>query len=119
VGVAVSGFVVALVWLAFAGTRAGLSAALGAAFGAANLWAWAKIVAALLPDDAVTARTQSRGAWVLVALLKILVWVAVAALLMRHTLVAGAPLLVGLLTLPIGIAIGTLVSDRSAVQEEP
>jgi hypothetical protein len=39
-------------------------------------------------------------------------------LLMRHALVAPLPMLVGLLSLPFGIAIGSLVSDRDAVSEE-
>jgi hypothetical protein len=54
----------------------------------------------------------------LVASLKVLAWIAIAWLLMRHGLVAVAPMMVGLLSLPIGIAIGSLVSDRSAVPED-
>jgi hypothetical protein len=53
-----------------------------------------------------------------VAGLKVLAWGAIAWLLMRHGLISVAPLLVGLLSLPIGIAIGSLVSDRSAIPED-
>jgi|HubBroStandDraft_1064217.scaffolds.fasta_scaffold01597_7 hypothetical protein len=113
-----SGGVLSLATLAFFGVRAGLSAALGVALATGNLWAWARIVSALLPGDAGGAQAQSRTAWILVAGLKVLAWIAIAWLLMRHGLVAIAPMMVGLLSLPIGIAIGSLVSDRSAVPED-
>ena len=116
--VLIAGGVLSLGVLAFFGARAGLSSALGAALAAGNLWAWARIVTALLPDDAGVAQAQSRTAWILVAGLKVLAWIAIAWLLMRHGLVAVAPMMVGLLSLPIGIAIGSLVSDRSAVPED-
>jgi hypothetical protein len=118
VPVLIAGGVLALAVLAFFGARAGLSAALGAGLAAVNLWAWARIVLALLPDDAARANAQSPAAWVLVAGLKVLAWGAIAWLLMRHGLISVAPLLVGLLSLPIGIAIGSLVSDRSAIPED-
>jgi len=117
--VAMTGGVLATASFAFFGARAGISAAAGAALAGVNLWAWARIVAALLPEDQGGAHAQSRAAWVLVAGLKVLAWVAIAWLLMRHGLVQVGPLLVGLLSLPIGIAIGSLVSDRSAVPEDP
>jgi len=116
--VGATGGVLTLAAFAFFGSRAGLSAAAGAALAAGNLWAWARIVAALLPEGQGGAKSQSRAAWVLVATLKVLAWVALAWLLMRHGLVEPAPMLVGLLSLPIGIAIGSLVSDRS-IAEDP
>jgi hypothetical protein len=116
--VLLTGAVLALAAFAFSGTRSGLSAGLGALLAAGNLWAWARIVSALLPEDTAGAEAQSGLAWVLVAGLKILAWVAIAWLLMRHGLVAIPPFLVGLLALPIGIAIGSLVSHRSAVPED-
>jgi ATP synthase I subunit len=119
VAVGATGAALALGAFAFFGTRAGLSAAAGAALGAGNLWAWARIVSALLPESPGGARAQSRAAWVLVASFKVLAWIAVAWLLMRHGLVQVASMFVGLLSLPIGIAIGSLVSDRSAVPEDP
>jgi hypothetical protein len=102
---------------AFAGVQAGLSVALGGALAAGNLWILARIVSELLPTDSAGAEAQSRGGWALVAVLKILGLLAVAWLLMRHAIVAPLPMLVGFGALPIGIAIGSLVSDRSAPGE--
>ncbi len=118
IAVLIAGCVLSLSLIAFLGARASLSCAMGAALAAGNLWAWARIVSALLPDDSGAAQSQSRIAWIFVAGLKILAWLAIAWLLMRHGLVAVAPMMVGLLSLPIGIAIGSLVSDRSAVPED-
>jgi hypothetical protein len=116
--VLIAGSVLSLALFAFLGARSALSCALGAALATGNLWAWARIVSALLPDDSTAAQSQSRIAWIFVAGLKILAWLAIAWLLMRHGLVAVAPMMVGLLSLPIGIAIGSLVSDRSAVPDD-
>jgi hypothetical protein len=108
--------VLALFGLAFAGVPAGLSVALGGGLAVGNLWILARIVSELLPTDRAGAEAQSRGGWALVAVLKILGLLAVAWLLMRHApaIVSPLPLLVGFAALPIGIAIGSLVSDRSA-----
>jgi hypothetical protein len=95
------------------GPRAALSVGLGAALCGANLWALAHIVVALLPETGAAAQAQSRAAWALVALVKMLGVLAVAWLLMRGGLVSPLGMLVGLCGLPIGIAIGSLVSDRS------
>jgi hypothetical protein len=108
--------VLALFGFAFAGVPAGLSVALGGGLAVGNLWILARIVSELLPTDRAGAEAQSRGGWALVAVLKILGLLAVAWLLMRHApaIVSPLPLLVGFAALPIGIAIGSLVSDRSA-----
>ena len=58
------------------------------------------------------AEAQSRGGWAVVAVLKIVGLLALAWLLMRHAIVSPMPKLVGFGALPIGIAIGSLVSDR-------
>src|SRR5271156_932813 len=79
--VGTTGGVLALAAFAFLGARAGLSAAAGAGLAAANLWAWAGIVSALLPEGEGGAHAQSPAAWVLVAGLKVLAWVAIAWLL--------------------------------------
>jgi hypothetical protein len=102
---------------AFGGVTSGLSVALGGALAAGNLWVLARIVTELLPTDQAGAEAQSRGGWALVAVLKILGLLAVAWLLMRHAIVSPMPMLVGFGALPIGIAIGSLVSDRSAPGE--
>jgi hypothetical protein len=106
--------VLVLMALAVSDWGAGLSAAVGAALAAGNLWALARVVAALLPSDRPGAEAQSRGGWALAAGLKMFGLVAVVWLLMRRGFVSPLPMLVGFGALPIGIAIGSLVSDRSA-----
>jgi len=113
VAVAATGATMALAASVVSGPRAGASAGLGAALAVANLWALARIVAALLPATAPGAQAQSRAAWGLVALVKMVAVLAVAWLLMRHGLVSPVGMLVGVCGLPIGVAIGSLVSDRS------
>jgi hypothetical protein len=104
--------------LAFASVAAAVSVALGGALAAGNLWALARVVAALLPDSRPTAEAQSRGAWSLLAALKMVGLIAVAWLLMRRGIASPLPMLIGFGALPIGIAIGSLVSDRSGQTED-
>jgi hypothetical protein len=108
----VAGSTLALLALAFAGLRVGLSVLVGAGLAAGNLWLLARIVVELLPSDRAGAEAQSRGGWAVVALLKMFGLVALAWLLMRHGIVSPLPMLIGFGALPIGIAIGSLVSDR-------
>jgi hypothetical protein len=110
--VVITGGALALVALAFAGAAAALSVAAGAGLAAGNLWLLARIVTALLPDDRPGAEAQSRAGWALVAVLKMSGLLALAWLLMRHGIVSPLPMLLGFGALPIGIAIGSLVSDR-------
>jgi hypothetical protein len=116
--VALAGSVMALVGAAFMGLKTGLSVAVGAGIAAGNLWALARIVAALLPSDSTSASVQSRAGWALLALLKMGGLFAVVWLLMRYGVVSPLGMLVGFMALPIGIAIGSLVSDRSAAPED-
>jgi hypothetical protein len=112
--VAVAGGVLSLGALAFFGVATAFSVAIGAVIAVGNLWILARVIGALLPgeDEAEAARSQSRSAWSLVAILKLFGLVAVVWLLMRHGVVSPLPMLVGFGSLPIGIALGTLVSDR-------
>jgi hypothetical protein len=105
--------------LAFASGGAALSVACGGGLAAGNLWALARVVAALLPDSRRAAQSQSRGAWSLLAALKMVGLIAVAWLLMRRGVASPLPMLIGFGALPIGIAIGSLVSDRSGQTEDP
>ena len=111
--VAVAGAALVLFALALAGPGAAVSVAAGAALAAGNLWLLARIVSSLLPGDRVGAEAQSRAGWALVAVLKMFGLLALAWLLMRHGIVSPLPMLIGFGALPIGIAIGSLVSDRS------
>jgi uncharacterized membrane protein len=117
-GVAITGGVFALAAAVVAGPLTAFSVAVGAAVATANLWALARILAALIPRTEAGAQTQSRAAWGIVAIVKVLGLVAVVWLLMRHGIVSPIPMLVGFGALPIGIAIGSLVSDRSAASED-
>jgi hypothetical protein len=102
-------------WAVF-GARSALAVALGSGIATGNLWVLGRIVTALLPVEAAGARAQSRAGWVLVAMLKMVGLVGALWLLMRHGWVSPLSLMAGFGALPIGIAIGSLVSDRSAPQ---
>jgi hypothetical protein len=131
--VLLSGAALALPAYALFGVGAAISVAIGTLLAAGNLWVMAKVVTSLLPEEPRSgapgpqdpAEAQApgyrRAAWGLVAALKMLALLSVVWLLMRHALVAPFPMLVGLLSLPFGIAIGSLVSDRNAasVEEHP
>ncbi len=119
--VGLAGCLLAAGALELAGARAAISVALGAALAAGNLWALARVVTALLPDEgaapdarsrAARSSARNRGGWAAVALTKTFGLLAVAWLLMRHGIVSPLPMLIGFGSLPIGIAIGSLVSNR-------
>jgi hypothetical protein len=112
--VAVAGAGLAAAAAALFGPREGLSVAAGASLAAANLWALARVVSSLLPDEGQGAAAQNRGAWGLVAGLKTAGLLVAAWLLLRYRVAAPLPMLVGFCSLPIGIAIGSLMSDRRA-----
>lgn len=116
--VALIGALEALGALLFSGFGAALSVGAGAALAAGNLWLLARIIAELLPSDAEGAESQSRAGWALVAVLKMFGLLGGAWLLMRHGIVEPLAMLIGFGALPIGIAIGSLVSDRSAPSED-
>jgi hypothetical protein len=116
--VAVVGGVLSLVSLLFFGLSTAFSVGVGAALAAVNLWALARIVAALLPTGPAGARAQSKAAWGLLATIKLFGLIAVVWLLMRHGIVSPIPMVVGFGALPIGIAIGSLLSDRDATPDD-
>jgi hypothetical protein len=118
VAVACTGAAMAVVALFTFGLWSAFSVAVGAAIAAVNLWVLARVIANVLPSDAEGARAQSRAAWGLVAALKMLGLLAVVWLLMRHGVVSPLAMVAGLSALPIGIAIASLVSDRSAASED-
>ena len=120
VAVGLTGATFALVALAFFGVSAAFSVGVGAGLATVNLWALARIVAALLPGETGGPNGGTGGspgpsgavAWALLGIVKMFALFAVVWLLMRHGVVSGLPMVVGFGALPIGIAIGSLVSDR-------
>jgi hypothetical protein len=113
-GVAITGAVLSVGGFAVFGLWSGFSVAVGAAIATANLWVLARIVGALLPSDAAGANAQSRAEWALVAMLKMVGLIGGMWLLIRHGVVSPLGMAAGFGALPIGIAIGGLVSDRDA-----
>jgi len=112
--VAITGAAASAGALVLAGPATAFSVVVGGAIATANLWVLARIVTALLPTDEGAARAQSRAGWALLGVLKMLGLLLLLWLLMRHGIVSPLPLFIGLGALPIGIAIGSLVRDRSA-----
>jgi ATP synthase I chain len=114
VSVAVVGVGLSIAALCVFGLSVAWSVAIGGAIAALNLWALARIMVPMLPADEAGARPGKRGRHALAAILKMLGLVGGVWLLMRHGVVSPIPMVVGFGSLPIGIVIGSLVSDRSA-----
>jgi hypothetical protein len=112
--VAVAGAVMTAGAIALFGPREGISVAAGAGLATGNLWALGRVVVSLLPEESGAAAAQSRGAWGLVAALKTAGLLVAAWALLRYRVAAPLPMLVGFGALPMGIAIGSLMSDRRA-----
>jgi hypothetical protein len=117
--VAIAGGVMTVCAFAVADRSSAFSVAVGAGVATGNLWILARIVHALLPRNAEGARAQSRAGWALVASLKMVALIGGVWLLMRHGVVAPISMMLGFGALPIGIAIGSLVSDRNAPGDVP
>jgi hypothetical protein len=113
VGIAIVGAAFSVAATILWSLRAGWSVAAGAAVGALNVYAIARIVAALAPADDV-GRPQSRVVWALLAVLKLLGLFSIVGLLIGYRLVSPPAMVGGFAALPFGIAIAQLVSDRSA-----
>lgn len=91
------------------GVHTGLSVAVGSAAAAANLYALAKIIRALVTPGA----SRSAAAWTIAFILKLFFLFGGFWLLLSWGVVSALPLAIGYGTLPIGIAIGSLVSDKA------
>lgn len=98
--------------------QAGLSAGIGALIAATNLYVLARVVLAIAKDTAEGGRSDDarRGTrlWVVIAVLKLAILFGGVYVLIRFGAVQPLALAVGLGTLPIGIAMSSLVRDRSA-----
>jgi len=106
VGVGLTGGAVSLF-----GPSVAWSVGVGAALATLNLWALARVIIGRGGNEA-PGRRQG-----VLAALKMFGLVAVVWLLMRHGVTAPIPMVVGLGSLPIGIVIGSLVSDRSVPEQ--
>jgi ATP synthase I subunit len=108
IAVAACGAALALGALVLFGRKAAMSVGIGAVVAEVNLWTLARIVSAMLRDERA-------GVWTSVAFLKMLALFVVVGLLMRYPVVAPLSMIVGFGALPIGIAIGSLLGDRSVL----
>jgi hypothetical protein len=86
------------------------SVAVGSFIAVANLWTLARVVSASLRGM----RKRRSASWVPLAVLKTGGLFAVVWLLLRYGGVTPIAMTIGLAALPIGIAIGSLVSDIAA-----
>lgn len=94
------------------------SVGVGATIATLNLWILARIMRALMPAEGENAQPGANKGWALAALLKMLGLFAGVWILMSRHLVEPLPLLCGFGALPIGIAIGSMVSDRTAARKK-
>jgi hypothetical protein len=110
--VATIGIVAAAAALAVFGRNRGLGVAIGAALATANLWAFARIGAAVL-------RRPGAGVpWALLAPIKLgLLFAAVVAVL-KADLAGPIDFLVGYLALPVGIVLAQLLGGRSEFENQ-
>lgn len=107
--VVATGLLFALVGGTQFGGKVGLSVAVGSSIAASNLYVLARIIDALMSPGA----TKSVGGWSLAFALKLLFLFGGIWLLLSWQVVSALPLAIGYATLPIGIAIGSLVSDKA------
>ncbi len=110
--VAVVGAALTVGAAAFRGEVAALSVAMGGLTALANLYVLSRIVSALAVPFA-DARSNAAFAWGVIALGKMMVLFGGLWLLMTRHLVDPIALVAGYGSLPIGIAIGAVVSDKT------
>jgi hypothetical protein len=113
VAVVASTAVMTLGSLVLFGAKVALSVTVGGLVAAANLWALARIVVSLLPDQSENATPASRLAWSLAAAAKVVALLAVLFFLTSSRFVSPMALVCGFGALPIGIAMSSFVRDRS------
>jgi hypothetical protein len=109
--VAGSAAALALGSLAVCGPAFARSVVVGGTLATANLWVLSRVVDAFLTGSGPRA---ARQAWRAVGPFKTVGVLVVATLLLAGGVAAPLPFLVGLCSLPIGIAIGALVINRGA-----
>jgi hypothetical protein len=107
VGVAALGALMAVTAEFTWGTRMAISVGTGAAIATSNLYVLSRIVGAMIRGG------SGAGAWGVIAFVKMLALFGGIWLLMTRGLVDPIGLVVGYGSLPIGIAIGSIVSDKA------
>jgi hypothetical protein len=101
----------AFVW----GTRFALSVGAGAAIAGSNLYVLSKIVGAMMGrGTSGESPGASAGTWGVLAMVKMVVLFGGIWIVMTKGLVDPMGLVVGYGSLPIGIAIGSIVSDKTS-----
>ncbi len=110
--VAVSGACLAIGLFVEGGVVSGVSAAVGAGVAVTNLYVLSRIVFSFAIPY-VDAKENAGFAWGVIALGKMMVLFGGLWVLMTHHWVDPIPLVVGYGSLPIGIAIGAVVSDKT------
>lgn len=108
--VVASGVLFALVAATKFGGKAAFSVAAGSAMAASNLYVMARIIDALVSPGA----SKSVAGWSVAFGFKLLFLFGGIWLLLTWQVVSALPLAIGYGTLPIGIAIGSLVSDKAS-----
>jgi hypothetical protein len=93
------------------GLRAAVSVAVGVLIAVANLYGLARILGALV--GARTGEDPNAGIWGVLAVVKVVGLFGGVWLLMTSHLVDPIGLVVGWGSLPVGIAVGSLVSDKT------
>jgi hypothetical protein len=99
------------------GARPALSVLAGVAIAVANLYGLARILGALVGLRA--SQDPNAGIWGVLAIVKVLGLFGVVWLLMSARLVDPFALVVGWIALPVGIAVASLVSDKTDLPEPP
>jgi hypothetical protein len=116
--VGVCGGVLALGGAAFRGASGAVSVLVGAVLALANLYVLRRILSAILAPHS-DAASHGAAAWSIISLGKLMFLFTGMWLLMTRHLVAPMELFVGYGALPIGIAIGALVSDKTDPEPPP
>jgi hypothetical protein len=98
------------------GARFALSVGAGATIAGSNLYVLSKIVGAMMQDRAAgDSQGAGAGTWGVLAMVKMIVLFGGIWLVMTKGLVDPMGLVLGYGSLPIGIAIGSIVSDKTGV----
>lgn len=88
------------------GARAALGVAIGGAIAVVNLYVFARIV------DAFLSRRGRTASWTLIACVKLIGLMGLVWLILKSGIVSGVALMVGYVSLVVGITLGTLFGPK-------